>query len=163
MKSQIKSFLNFSLILFSVVGSILLVFTILENNFYYGEPDEKEARKMLGDFIPNSAKLVYSKKYRASSNSFYRLSCFVFEYSEEDFIAYKNYDFQGRPRHKISSDYEPGKATIDTKGCAGFRANLTPEKLKLFKKDRSSLSHPGGSTVYINEQEQLIMFEKYEM
>ena len=84
--------------------------------------------------------------------------CFVFQYSQKDLIAFQNYNFLNINKEKIG--YLSSPIPVD-KGCAKFRASLNSIDLALFDKRFEYLQYLKGATIFVNENDRIIMFEIY--
>ena len=114
---------------------------------------------LTGYWVPNSAKLIYSRKYYIDYSSSGRPEpatvCTVFKFSEPNFVDFMNNDFkkEGNLFHK--------DALPADKGCSQFRARKGPRKMAAFKVISWKRSGLAKHTVYVNEAKRTVMFEMY--
>ncbi len=126
-------------------------------------PDEKKARSLIrntsGYYPPISTKLIYSKNYWESLDGREpRSMCFVFQYSPQDLMTLQNYNFPNISEDKIWYLSSP----IPTnRGCSKFLSSLDLIDLELFNKRFEYLKHLEGSTIFINANDRIVMFEIY--
>lgn len=145
--------------LFIIFGIPFLIYT------FFWTPNAKKARDLIrstsGYYPPIYTKLLYSKNYWESLNTKEpRSMCFVFQYSQKDLIAFQNHKFLNTKidEEKIWSSSSP---IPRNRGCAKFRATLNPVDLLLFNKHFEYLRNLQGASIFVNENDRLVMFEIY--
>lgn len=143
---------------------IFVIFNILFLIYvFFWTPDEKKARSLIrktsGYYPPISTKLIYSKNHWESLDGREpRSMCFVFQYSQQDLMTLQNYNFLKMNEDKIWYLSSP---IPEHKGCRKFRSSLDPIDLKLFNKHFEYLKHLEGSTIFIDKNNMIVMFEIY--
>jgi hypothetical protein len=152
------------LILISIGGSLFLLIVIpILIYAFLGTPNSEKARSLIRStsryYPPISTKSLYSKNYWESIDGREpRSMCFVFKYSEKDFTAFQNHDFSQKNQEKSSYPYS--RVPVD-KGCNKFRSSLETKDLALFKKHFEYFSRSRGATIFVNDNDRILMFEIY--
>ncbi len=154
---KITKLLCFFIKLFVIFSIPFLMYT------FFWTPDAKKTRSLIrrtsGYYPPISTKLIYSKNYWESLDGREpRSMCFVFQYSQKDLMTLQNYNFLNINEDKIWYLSSPIPAN---RGCGKFRSSLDPIDLELFNKHFEYLKHLEGSTIFINENDRIVMFELY--
>ena len=101
--------------------------------------------------LPDSAKLIYSKRYWSQGLEAMTV-CSVFELSSKDISALEKQTLSRGSNY----DYD---AVLPDRGCAHYRSTIVGKNL--FKKEAVSGDHLRGYILYIDKSNELAMLEMY--
>ena len=153
-------------IFFGVTFIFIAFISSFYSNYLNLEPGESRgiARMISGSKykLPESFKLVYAKRHGKLLSSNY---CFVFDYPER-YYAISNSKFNYLNQRKDYSDldfeYHDFKGEVSNKqGCYQYISKLKRNDASLFKEYDFYSEYGRGSKIFINDRDNLIMFEGY--
>jgi hypothetical protein len=151
--------------LLPAIGLFSIFFFVIFSTIFPSSPKKAEAIELTAtisnNYLPESFELVYSKQYMEilSSNM-----CFVFHYPEGYYSASKskfNYLNQNPNLGNEDFSFDFWQEVEPKEGCAKFISKLDDEDAKLFVDHSFYHEYGRGSKIFINERENLIMFEGY--
>ena len=142
----------------------LLIFLVFYSIFP-SSPNKDKAIKTTGVisnyYLPKSFKLVYSrKKWVSSSNNI----CFIFSYPKGYYSIYNdryNYINQNKNHGNKEFLFEFNSEISKKEGCSKFIKKLNNKDATLFIEYDYHYEYGRGSKIFINQQNNLIMFEGY--
>ncbi len=141
------------------------MFFVIFSIIFPSSPNKTEAIDLTStisdDYLPESFELVYSKQYMEvlSSNM-----CFVFHYPDGYYPASESkFNYLNQNPNLSNEDFSFNfRREVEPKeGCAKFIFKLDNEDAKLFVDYGFYHEYGRGSKIFINEQDNLIMFEGY--
>ncbi|PSB12089.1 hypothetical protein C7B62_03270 [Pleurocapsa sp. CCALA 161] len=163
-----NSFLYYVLVALFLSPAICLfgvIFFVIFSVIFPSSPNKNEAIELTAiishDYLPESFELVYSKQYMEvlSSNM-----CFVFHYPDGYYPASKSkFNYLNQNPNLDNEDFlfDFRREVESKEGCAKFISKLNNEDAKLFTDHGFHHEYGRGSKIFINDQDNLIMFEGY--
>lgn len=107
-----------------------------------------------GYSLPKASRILYSTMHWGRGSEPLSV-CTVFSLPKDDLEKMKKYEFKKREFYR-----ENAISPVD-RGCAQFRADIGDESTNLFIEHQRQGDQLRGYTVYIDEQNKLVMLEMY--
>ncbi|MFM2311165.1 MAG: hypothetical protein RLZZ04_441 [Cyanobacteriota bacterium] len=159
-----------NIFIFILLSSLFnyFLFYVIFSTIFPSSPNKTEATKLTytgsGDYLPESFELVYSKQYMEALSSD---MCFVYRYPEGHYPAPKSkFNYLNQNPNLGNKDFSDfsfdfGREVEPKEGCAKFISKLDSEDTKLFVDHGFYYEYRRGSKIFINDKDNLIMFEGY--
>lgn len=154
--------------LLPAIGFFGIIFFVVFSTIFPSNPNKTEAIDLTAtisdNYLPESFELVYSEQYMEvlSSNM-----CFVYRYPEGYYPAPKSkFNYLNQNPNLGNKDFSDfsfdfGQEVESKEGCFKFISNLDNEDAKLFVDRGFHYEYGRGSKIFINDKDNLIMFEGY--
>lgn len=149
---------------FSLLVIISFVIVLIWSSIFPSRPNIAESTRLAmvisNHRLPQPSKLIYSRRKGLLSHNM----CFVFSYLKGHFAILNNqYNYSNQNRNYEDKKFlrEFNREMSEGEGCENFFTRFKTEDPALFIEHDYHYEYGRGSKIFINQQNNLIMFEGY--